>query len=297
MGGIVAAEAVLGIVADAMGVDKDTQDPGSRRNLFPAVQGVLAFDTPYLGIAPSVVARGAEDQWAAGKAWYDSAAGAWAQTPWAKAEVAKAATTAKAAQAATAANATQAAATGGAWGWGKVAMIAGAAGAIAAGTGAAAYFGKDTLTTGWSWVGSHLEFVGCLARGEELRKRLEAVASLRFTHSVGFSNLYTLLGKNAGALPGESQKSLAARVLGDDRTFCNVPKSADAKRWWKIAKNEKAGNEIEAHMNMFLPAENPGYYAMGEDAKNLIQGWVQEGWKEKDEPLTSGTRHAPVDLT
>ncbi|KAB8360937.1 hypothetical protein FH972_024669 [Carpinus fangiana] len=298
MGGIVAAEAALGIARDGPG------DPRAA-TLFPAVQGVLAFDTPYLGIAPSVVARGAEDQWAAGKAWYDSAAGAWAQTPWGKADAAaaagsggakaaQAAQAAKAAQGATAANATQAA---GAWGWGKFALVAGAAGAVAAGTGAAAYLGRETLSSGWSWVGSHLEFVGCLARGEELRQRLEAVRALGASHDMGFANLYTLLGRNAGALPGESKKSLAARVLGEDRTFCNVPKSTDAKQAWHIAKNEKAGNEIEAHMYMFSPTENPGYYAMGELAKGLAVKWVEAGWKEMDEPLEGSTKSEPIDLT
>jgi hypothetical protein len=62
MGGIVAAETILSIIED--------QPIASSGNLnadnvfmFPYIQGLLAFDTPYLGLSPGVVAHGAEGHW------------------------------------------------------------------------------------------------------------------------------------------------------------------------------------------------------------------------------------------
>lgn len=44
--------------------------------MFPKVLGVLAYDTPYLGISPGVVRYGAEEQYRQGKTWYNGATGA-----------------------------------------------------------------------------------------------------------------------------------------------------------------------------------------------------------------------------
>jgi len=73
MGGIVAAESVLALDRER----DDDDDKGKGKAWWPPLQGILAFDTPYLGIAPGLVAHNAEGHWEKGKVWYESAAGMW----------------------------------------------------------------------------------------------------------------------------------------------------------------------------------------------------------------------------
>ncbi len=131
--------------------------------------------------------------------------------------------------------------------WGKMAMYAGAGAAVAAG-GAAAYLKRDQITEGWLWVGSHLEFVGCLMKGEELRKRVAGMVTLSRELGVGFGNLYTRLGKKAMNKDG----SMVGTVIGNQRTFCNLPKK-EAKDYWREAINDAAKDEILAHMSKSQP--------------------------------------------
>lgn len=210
--------------------------------MFPYIQAVLAYDTPFLGIAPGVVAHGAEGHFNTASAAYAQfnqlkstfgwgAAGSSADT------ASTAATTAKALPSTAAATES----TSG-WGsWGKIAMVAGAVGTLAAG-GAAAYMNRDTITTGWSWVTSHLEFVGCLSRKEELKARVSGMVQLEHELGVGFANLYTRLGPKAVAT-----ETYAGKVVGTDRTFCNLPKKMKAGIW-KEQINPDAGDEPMAHM-------------------------------------------------
>jgi len=159
---------------------------------------------------------------------------------------------------------------------------------------------RDTLVSGWTWAGSHLEFVGCLARGEELKRRFAALTKLRDERRIGFADIYTALGEGARKVQGDTTWS--KKALGDERTFCILPKS-ELKTTFVRAVNDKAPNEIEAHMYMFGklpswsfyiflhtrrklstlctgPQENPGYYSMSETAKELVTSWVQKEWYE-----------------
>ena len=181
-------------------------------------------------------------------------------------------------------------------------MFAGAAGFVAAG-GAAAYVKRDSITIGWSWVGSHLEFVGCLMRAEELKARLKGLMALRREKGIGFADLVTVLGKGAsgGAQVDNNNEKRGRSVAGGwveiggeeggglpaRRMFCNVPATTTRKgeeeqeeqqACFEGMVNDKAKDETEAHMSMFFPRENPGYYFMSERAKELVVGWVDEGW-------------------
>lgn len=255
MGGIVAAETVIGLTSEEPiysedGIEKpDTPSPFNTL-MFPYIQGVLAFDTPYLGISPGVVAHGAEGH-------YQNAATTISQLSslgtslWGanKAAAAKPAPT-KSAGALLPSEQNKASNSASPWAkWGKAAMYAGAAGAVAAG-GAAAWMNRDQISEGWGWATSHLEFVGCLARAEELKKRLRYMVQLGDEVGVGFANLYTRLGRAAS----KKEVSMVGTVLGSERTFCNLP-SKQAAGVWREAVNDKAKEETAAHMSrsFFFP--------------------------------------------
>jgi hypothetical protein len=287
MGGIVAAEALLSIIAEqpvpslqnSQTQDQSTSSLSETSTLmFPYIQGILAFDTPYLGIAPGVVAHGAEKHWnTASSAYsaYNNLAGAfgWGQ----KSTAGGAVDTSKMLPAP---NATGDAASAPLWQrYGKVAMFAGAAGAIAAG-GAAAYMKKDQISQGLSWATSHLEFVGSLARPEEMKKRLSAIVKLSKEHDLGFANVYTTLGHAVDN--AQKAESWTGKVAGRDRTFCNLPKG-ELKNFFIPAGNDKLEMETLAHMGMFNARSNPGYYTLSEVAKEQIIDWCENQWYEESE--------------
>ncbi|KAK7924048.1 hypothetical protein PG985_006102 [Apiospora marii] len=250
--------------SDAKAGVSSSSESGFNAMMFPYVQGVLAFDTPYLGIAPGVVAHKAENH-------YQTAASALTQLSgltslWAEPKPQR---TPRGKSRRSNPNAA------GGWGnWGKMAMYAGAAGAVVAG-GAAAYVNREQISSGWGWVGSHLEFVGCLAKGEEMKTRVRKMVQLTQELDLGFANLYTRLGKGASS----KQVSTVGLVVGKDRTFCNLP-TRQAAGDWREAVNDQATDEISAHMAMFEPKVNPGYTQLSDDAKNIIVKWAKNDWYE-----------------
>jgi hypothetical protein len=246
MGGIVAADAILALASDQtiQSGAQESKEVELHSFMFPYVQGVLAFDTPYLGISPGVVAHGAEGHFNTATAAYTQLSGLtgalWGAKAGGEAEM-KEVEKKKPLAALPAPPAPDAPA----WQkWGKLAMYAGAGAAVAAG-GAAAYLKRDQITEGWSWVGSHLEFVGCLMKGEELRKRVAGLGRLNKELHVGFGNLYTRLGQKAVS---KETGSMVGSVIGNQRTFCNLPKK-EAKEFWHEAINDAAADETGAHMS------------------------------------------------
>lgn len=278
MGGIVAAETVIALTSERVippssasggsGDGNHTAAPAEKDEcqlnslMFPYVQAVLSFDTPYLGISPGVVAHGAESH-------YGTATAALTQLStltslWNSGKAAAAAKEAGAGRRPLAALPAPKAEGSGdnkadsspsAWGsWGRMAMYAGAGAALAGGA-AAAYLKRDQLTEGWTWVSSHLEFVGCLARGEELRRRIAFMARVNRELGVGFGNLYTRLGKGAIAVQqktaGIGGTNVVGTVMGGQRTFCNLPSKRAGPTnsgAWEEAINEAATDETSAHM-------------------------------------------------
>lgn len=240
MGGIMAVESLLGIASEKPIYSEDgiqkSEIPNFSSLLFPYIQGVLAFDTPFLGISPGVVAHGAEGHYQAASATMTQLSGLGASIWGAN----KAASSSKAVGAAS--SQPQGGGGGGGWrSWGKVAVLAGAAGAVAA-SGAAAWINRDQIGQSFSWLSSHLEFIGCLARPEELKKRVACMVHLSEEMKLGYANIYTRLGRAAAP----RQASVVGTVLGKDRTFCNLPRAMQAGEW-KAAVNDRATDEVGAH--------------------------------------------------
>lgn len=252
--------------------------------MFPYIQGILAFDTPYLGIAPGVVAHGAEKHWNTASSAYSAYTNLAGAFGWGAKDTASSTVDTSKMLPAPATSPSADAASAPLWQrYGKMAMFAGAAGAIAAG-GAAAYMKKDQISQGVAWATSHLEFVGVLARPEELRKRLEKIAKFTTTHELGFCNMYTTLGH---AINSENKEhGWTGKVAGKDRTFCNLPKG-QLKNFFIPAVNDKATAETWAHTSMFDPRNNPGYYTLSETAKEKIIEWTEntEWYEESEGPL------------
>lgn len=286
MGGIVAAETLIALTSERVippssasggsGDGNHTAAPAEGDSsfdlnglMFPYVQAVLSFDTPYLGISPGVVAHGAETHYSTASAaltQLSTLTGLWGAKG--AADAGKDSPQQQRGQQEKKPIAALPPATGGGpsgnkandsssstWGsWGKMALYAGA-GAALAGSAAAAYLKRDQLTEGWTWVSSHLEFVGCLARGEELRRRVAYMARAQNELGVGFGVLYTRLGKGATALQqqvaGIGGTNMVGSVLGSQRTFCNLPSRRNGPEKlgvWEEAVNDQAGDETSAHM-------------------------------------------------
>ncbi|KAJ9602949.1 hypothetical protein H2200_012729 [Cladophialophora chaetospira] len=263
--------------------------------MFPHIQGILAFDTPFLGLAPGMVAHSLEGGHKVAANAYNTYNEVSSLFNWGNKSEPNVASSAaskpkiRGALPAPVSASTADAAAAPKWqAWGKYAMFAGAAGAVVAGGAAALYSQREKLSAGWKWASDHLLFVGELFKPENLRKRIESVENELQERGGGCANLYTNLGKAASGGYGITES-----LAGKERTFCNLPvhvsrdrpqikegadKSKASGFKWIKAVNEKAGDETSAHMSMFVPRENPGFYALGERAKECIISWIDQGW-------------------
>ncbi|KAK5456141.1 hypothetical protein LTS15_005460 [Exophiala xenobiotica] len=268
--------------------------PQSHSFMFPHIQGILAFDTPYLGLAPGMVAHSLEGggkTLASAYNTYNEVSSIFGWGSKSEPNIASSAGRSVAALPAPASSTADAAAVPKWQSWGKYAMFAGAAGAVVAGGAAALYSQREKISVGWQWASDHLLFVGELFKPEYLRKRVENVEEAFKERGGGCANLYTNLGR--GAREGYG---ITASLAGKERTFCNLPvfvtkdgkevrKDGDGFRWAK-AVNDKASDETTAHMSMFIPRDNPGFYALGQQAKECLTSWIDQGWYETSHGTT-----------
>ncbi|RAK85983.1 hypothetical protein BO79DRAFT_289498 [Aspergillus costaricaensis CBS 115574] len=307
MGGIVAAETLLLLASEqpipapssadsATDTLVDSESAvGAQSFMFPHIQGVIAFDTPFLGIAPGVISYGAEGHYRNATTAYTAiseVAGLFGlggnSSNKASTDQGKASNKSLPPSAPNSSSNADAAATPSWQRWGKYAMFAGAAGALAAGGAAAMYSQRDRLTDGWGWVSSHLSFVGSLARPSELRRRLALLAEVQRDRGIGCTNFYTCLGQNASDLVENKNvgtSSFSQKIIrSKNRTFCSLPAEVESSGSsqqdirWARAVNDKAADEIKAHISMFLPNENPAFNLLVSDACKVLVESVDKGW-------------------
>ncbi|KAI5286108.1 hypothetical protein KEM54_000061 [Ascosphaera aggregata] len=315
MGGIVAAETILAIAADqpvrpppANGHKATSpDDPKTPTFMFPHIQGLLAFDTPFLGICPGVISHTAEHHYknvsaAAGTLSEIANVFGWKAATNRDSKSERDRSTRKEITPVTQGYAAEVPI----WQkYGKYAVFAGAAGAIAAGGAAALYANKDKVMEGWNWTTEHLNFVNCLAKPELLRERCLALAKVQRERKIGATNFYTALGNGAAAPPDHQVSGIGPSMASagqymkkpKKRTFCNLPSDAkethtlSAMQWIK-AQNEKAIDEIEAHTTMFSPKANPDFYDLAANAAYHIIQWVDVDWYKSAKKITSTVRTA-----
>lgn len=287
--------------------------------MFPHIQGVFAFDTPYLGIAPGVVSYGAEGHYKNITSTYNAFSevaglfGYGVNNTSSKRETPAPSNDAN--KSLPPRPDDDAAATPSWQRWGRYAMFAGAAGAVAAGGAAAMYSQRQRLTDGWGWVSSHLSFVGCLARPAELRQRLSQLTQVRKDRGIRCVNFYTSLGKGASSLVENSSNfnessshtpSFSSKIIrSKHRTFCTLPDrdedqekstSLGAGLEWIKTVNDRASDEIKAHTCMFMPKENPAFSELVNQACTAMIRSVDRGWYSTARGQTSDDNNSQAHM-
>ncbi|KAK3681029.1 hypothetical protein B0T22DRAFT_388548 [Podospora appendiculata] len=277
MGGFIASDSLF------LTLNVHRQNPSAP--LFPLIHGLLAFDTPYNGLARSMFVYGAFSNYSKVSNVFNVMTALSAAAPATLSRLAtRRATTAALPKPSSPAWKT----------WQLVAVRTGTVGAIAAG-GVAAYMhraeilagvraltkkngarevaqqGVDALGQGlayvnrgsvggaFAWLSDHFTFVGALLKQKELGRRLERLAKLK---GVGVMDYYASLGEN-GVWSGG--------YFVPERTFCAVPEGEEGGVFGRVVVD--AADEIVAHMNMFKPDKNKNYERMTSDAAQLVVRW------------------------
>ncbi|KAI1407742.1 hypothetical protein F5Y13DRAFT_195093 [Hypoxylon sp. FL1857] len=269
--------------------------------IFPLIQGILTFDTPYNGLARSMFVYGAFSNYQKVSTVFNvMTALSAAPSAFGKSAFKR-----------TAARAPAEKSSSSAWkGWQLVAVRTGTVGAIAAG-GVAAYMHRqqimdgmrsmrnlnkesvkegyqqsmDTLSQGLAYINrgnvgrsfeylsDHFTFVGTLMKQQELAQRLERIASLK---GIGIHDFYTSLGEN-GVWSGG--------YFVPERTFCAIPaKDHQAYHLFSRRVIKKVEDEVQAHVSMFIRDKNEEYEQMTEEASSLVVRWFNDDSDIFDDP-------------
>ncbi|OTB09371.1 hypothetical protein M426DRAFT_6645 [Hypoxylon sp. CI-4A] len=294
MGGFVASDTLFLILNERIAHGQEEAP------IFPLIQGILTFDTPFNGLARSMFVYGAFSNYQKVSTVFNvMTALSAAPSALGKSAFKRTATRLPAAKSSSA------------WkGWQLVAVKTGTVGAIAAG-GVAAYMhrqqimngmrsmrnlnkesvkegyqqGMDTLSQGLAYINrgnvgrsfeylsDHFTFVGTLMKQQELSRRLERMAALK---GIGIHDFYTSLGENGMWSGG---------YFVPERTFCAVP-TVDHQAYPLFSRQviKKIEDEVQAHVSMFIRDKNEAYEQMTEEASNLVIRWFNDDSDIVDDP-------------
>jgi hypothetical protein len=286
----------------------------SSMTMFPLIQGVLAFDTPYNGLARSMFVYGAFSR-------YDKVSGVFnVMTALSAAAPAAIGRMGIKRGAASAMKASRFASP--AWkSWQLIAVRTGTVGAIAAGGVAAythrkeimqgvrtlrnvkkedivqgyhtsidrlgqglAYINRGNVGQSFAWLSDHFAFVGALMKQKELNRRLERMAALK---GVGIHDYYVSLGENGYWSGG---------YFVPERTFCAVPdQKYAAHRLFERHVVPDVDDEIQAHVSLFKTDKNVAYEQMTQDAAKRVVQWFSDEADLFDDPRFAAPMPAEED--
>ncbi|KAH9890167.1 hypothetical protein F4778DRAFT_773141 [Xylariomycetidae sp. FL2044] len=295
MGGFVASDTLFLVLNERMANEQE------KNPMFPLIQGILTFDTPYNGLARSMFVYGAFSNYQKVSSVFNvMTALSAAPSALSKTAFRRGASSLPAPRSSSPA-----------WkSWQLIAVKTGTVGAIAAG-GVAAYMhreqimdgmrsmrnlnkesvkegyqqGVDSLSQGLAYINrgnvgrsfeylsDHFTFVGTLMKQQELGRRLERLASLK---GIGTHDFYTSLGENGMWSGG---------YFVPERTFCAIPTKDDqAYHLFSRQVIQKTDDEIQAHMSMFIRDKNEEYEQMTEEASGYVVRWFNDDTELWDDP-------------
>lgn len=299
--GFVASEALFHIL------DERAKSDSPDAPLFPLIQGILAFDTPYNGLARSLFVYGAFSNYQKVSSVFNVMTALSTAPASLSMALKRGATSLPGPTSST----SKAVSNPAAWKtWQLVAVRTGTVGAIAAG-GVAAYIHRQKILAGvqnmrnlkrqdlvegyqqgvdrlgqglayinrgnvgqsFAWLSDHFTFVGVLMKQQELNKRLERLTNLG---GIGVHDMYASMGENGYWSGG---------YFVPERTFCAIPaedQPAHSLFSRHVVKN--ADDEIQAHMSMFRPERNEEYKTMVMKASKLAAVWFNDESPIVDDP-------------
>lgn len=263
MGGLLVADSVYEFIHTR----PDTDAP-----LWPNVVACLAFDTPYLGLHPQVFKNSATKAAEYVQGVHKTASGlfgafsqpAGTSTPSAVVRSAPAPSSPSQGR------------------WGQALYAVGGAMLAGAAVGTA-YYHRPNIESGYGALTEHMQYVGALWDKDALARRVRNLVEGETKHGILFRTFYTLLPPTPPVYP-------------QPRTFCTLPESSSsAFQYFVPAPNSLAEDEVRAHVGMFDPGKNDGYYQLGLEAAALIRRVVEDEGAVPQSTVVGSETENPID--